>query len=399
MRIKDIFCIEVFDSRGEPTINVSVKIDSGFVGISEVPSGKSRGKDEASVVSFLQAKKNIKKLMPSLRSKNFSSIKSLDEFLIDFDGTKDKHILGGNLMIGISLATAKAVANSEKKELWEIIRNTYFKGGKIGTRRPMIFSNIINGGVHAQTDLSIQEYIAVAYPFDNPAQMVLRIISVYREVGNILKKNTGLKRLTIGDEGGYAIDFKDNEAPLKIINQAIKNLHFEKRFALAIDAAASEFFKDGKYDFEGKKKTKDEMLNIYSSYTRDIPSLISIEDPLDEEDYLGFGEACLKLPKIWIIGDDLTTTSYSKIDSYMKNKYITGAIIKPNQIGTLFETCEAIKAVKKYNGKVIISHRSGETVDTAIIHIAKASMIDALKIGAPARERLIKFNEYIRLFS
>lgn len=399
MRIKDISCVKVFDSRGEPTLNVSVKIDSGFVGIAEVPSGKSRGKDEASVVIFSKAQKNIKQLKFSFRGKNFSSIKSFDEFLIDFDGTKDKHILGGNLMIGLSLAMAKAVANSEKKELWEIIRNVYFKNQKNVVRRPMIFSNLINGGVHAQTDLSIQEYIAVAYPLDNPSEMVSRIISVYREVGNIIQNNTGLKRLTIGDEGGYAIDFKNNKIPLEIINQAIKKLNFKKYFALAIDAAASEFFKNGKYNFEGTEKTRNEILNIYSSYVRDIPSLISIEDPLDEEDYLGFGEACLKLPKIWIIGDDLTTTSSQKIDFCIKNKYITGAIIKPNQIGTLFETCEAIKAVKKYNGKVIISHRSGETMDTSIVHIAKASMADALKIGAPARERLIKFNEYIRLFS
>ena len=401
MRIKNIICTKIFDSRGEPTLEISLITNSGTVGTAQVPSGKSRGTGEASVVSFEHASRSARAILNAMRRMNFSSPNSFDRFLIARDGTPDKRRLGGNFMLGCSLAFARAMAAERKQELWELIEGFYFPERSIGPRkpRPMIFSNLINGGAHAATSLAIQEYIAVAKPIGTPQEMVSHIISLYREVGGFIKRRTGLKSLPLGDEGGYAVDFPDNGSPLELLARSIKKLRLSGTFSLAIDAAASEFFKKGKYYFEGKKLRATEMASVYASYLRRIPFLMSVEDPCAENDPKGFGFVHARLPGVWIIGDDLTVTSAARIARYLDDGCITGAIIKPNQIGTLSETCAAIAAAQKRAAQVIISHRSGETGDTAIIHIAKACSAEAVKIGAPARERLLKFNEYIRLFS
>ena len=401
MRIKNVICTKIFDSRGEPTLEVSLIINSGMIGTAQVPSGKSRGAGEASVVSFDHAARTLKAILPVVRRKNFSSPKAFDRFLIARDGTSDKHRYGGNLMLGLSLAFARAAALEKKQELWELIKDCYFPKKSVASQkmRPMIFSNLINGGAHAATNLAIQEYIAVAKPVGTPTEMVARIIALYREVGNAIEHRSKLKRLPLGDEGGYAIDFPDNGAPLELLARSIKELRLDKTFSLAIDAAASEFFKNGKYHFEGKQLRAPEMAAVYGSYLHRVPSLMSVEDPCAENDPRGFGFVHALLPGVWIIGDDLTVTSAARIGRYIEDGVITGAIIKPNQIGTLSETCDAIAATQERGARVIISHRSGETGDTAIIHIAKACSADAVKIGAPVRERLSKFNEYIRIFS
>lgn len=401
MRIKNAICTKIFDSRGEPTLEVALITNSGIIGTAQVPSGKSCGTGEASVVSFDHATRSAKAVLKMLHRRNFSSPKAFDRFLIACDGTSDKRRLGGNLMLGLSLAFTRAMAFEKKQELWELIEESYFPRKSTVSRlsRPMIFSNLINGGMHAATNLAIQEYIVVAKSVGTPSEMVARIIALYRKVGKAIERWTGLRRLPLGDEGGYAVDFLDNGAPLELLARSIKKLHFDKTFSLAIDAAASEFFKNGKYYFEGKKLRAPEMAAVYGSYLRRVPSLMSVEDPCAENDPKGFGFVHARLPGVWIIGDDLTVTSAARIGRYIEDGYITGAIIKPNQIGTLSETCDAIVAVQKRGARVIISHRSGETGDTAIIHIAKACNADAIKIGAPARERLLKFNEYIRIFS
>ena len=401
MRVKNIICTKIFDSRGEPTLEVSLITNSGIIGMAQVPSGKSRGTGEASVVQFDHAARSAKGILVTLRRTNFSSPDVFDRFLIARDGTPDKRRIGGNLMLGLSLAFARAMAAERKQELWKFIEEHYFFGTHAVSRtaRPMIFSNLINGGAHASTNLKIQEYIAVAKPIGTPTETVARIISLYREVGDVLERRAGLDKLPLGDEGGYALDFPDNMAPLEIITKSIKKLHFDKMFSLAIDAAASEFFKKGKYDFEGKRLSAREIAKVYASYARRAPLLMSVEDPCDESDAKGFGIVHSLLKDVWIIGDDLTVTNAGRVARYLDDGCITGVIIKPNQIGTLSETCAAITAAQKRKARVIISHRSGETGDAAIIHIAKACSADAVKIGAPARERLLKFNEYIRMFS
>jgi len=401
MRVKNIICTKIFDSRGEPTLEVSIVTNSGIIGVAQVPSGKSRGTGEASVVKFDHAARSAKGMLVTLRRMNFASPNSFDNFLIARDGTSDKRRIGGNLMLGLSLAFARAMAEEKKQELWELIEEHYFSERHAAPRnvRPMIFSNLINGGAHAATNLDIQEYIAVAKSAGTPTEMVARIISLYREVGDALRRRTGFDKLPLGDEGGYAVDFEDNMAPLETITRSIKKLHLDNIFSLAIDAAASEFFKKGKYDFEGKKMSSPEIAQVYASYVRHFPLLMSVEDPCDESDAKGFGTVHSLLKNTWIIGDDLTVTNAGRVARYLDDGCITGVIIKPNQIGTLSETCAAIAVAQKRGARVIISHRSGETGDMAIIHIAKACSADAVKIGAPARERLLKFNEYIRIFS
>lgn len=401
IRITNATVTKIFDSRGEPTIEIALTTHGGTTGTAQVPSGKSRGTGEVSVVSFDRAVRAVRSILPSLRRAKFSSPIAFDRFLSAHDNTKDLHRIGGNCALGLSLAFARVMAAERKQELWELIEEYYFSERSDAARssRPMIFSNIINGGVHAMTSLSIQEYIAVAAPVGTPSETVARIIALYREVGAALRRKTGLRRLPLGDEGGYAVDFKDNAAPLTIMHTCIKKLHFDTMFSLAIDAAASEFFRNGKYHFEGKKLSASGMADVYASYCRRVPSLVSVEDPCAENDAKGFALAHARLPGVWIVGDDLTVTSAARIGRYIEDGVITGVIIKPNQIGTLSATCDAIMAAQKRGARVIVSHRSGETGDNAIIHIAKACAADAVKIGAPARERLLKFNEYIRIFS
>ncbi len=401
MKIKNIILTKIFDSRGEPTLEVTLIAYDGTRGVAQVPSGKSRGSNEASVVPFDHAKRALAGFMPIMRRMNFASPMVFDKFLIARDATPDKHRLGGNLMLGLSFAFARAMAAEKKQELWELLEEYYFSTKSMASRpaRPMIFSNLINGGVHAATNLAIQEYIAVAKPIGTPTEMVASVIELYREVGNAVRRRTKLRRLPLGDEGGYAIDFQSNIVPLEIIAASIKKLRFDNTFSLAIDAAASEFFKNNKYYFEDKQLSSAELAEVYGSYFHRIPSLMSVEDPCSENDAKGFGLVHARLSDAWIIGDDLTVTNADRIARYIDDGLITGVIIKPNQIGTLSETCEAIATAQKRGARVIVSHRSGETEDTAIIHIAKACAADAVKIGAPAHERLSKFNEYIRIFS
>jgi len=401
MRVNNIVLRKIFDSRGEPTLEVALAANSGIIGTAQVPSGKSRGTGEANVVSFEHAVRSAKAILPAMRRTNFSSPKAFDRFLMARDGTADKRRLGGNFMIGCSLAFARAMAAEKKQELWELVEECYFpeKSAASRTERPMIFSNLINGGAHAATNLAVQEYMAVAKPVGTPSETIARVIALYREVGNALQRRTGFKRLPLGDEGGYAVDFPDNGAPLEILARSIKKLRFEKIFSIAIDSAASEFFRKGKYDFEKKRLSAPELAEIYASYVRRAPLLMSVEDPCAESDAKGFGIVRARLGETWIVGDDLTVTNAARVARYLDDGCITGVIVKPNQIGTLSETCDAIAAAQKRGARVIVSHRSGETGDVSIIHIAKACSADAVKIGAPARERLLKFNEYIRIFS
>ncbi len=400
MRIINATVTKIFDSRGEPTIEIALEAKDGTKGTAQVPSGKSRGTGEVSVVSFDRAARTVRGIVPAMRRANFSSPMIFDRFLRVQDGTRDLHRLGGNCALGLSLAFARAMAAERKQELWALIEGFYFKERPAAARpaRPMIFSNIINGGAHAATNLAIQEYIAVAKPEGASSETVARVIALYREVGNALRRRTGLRRLPLGDEGGYAVDFKDNGAPLALLAASIKKLRFDKIFSLAIDAAASEFYKNGKYNFEGKKLSSAAMADVYASFRRRASSLMSVEDPCAETDAKGFALARARLPGVWIVGDDLTVTDAARIGRFIEDGVITGVIIKPNQIGTLSATCDAITAAQKRGARVIVSHRSGETGDNAIIHIAKACSADAVKIGAPARERLLKFNEYVRIF-
>lgn len=400
MILEDIKIHEIFDSRGEPTLEVEVLDEKLNSFSAQIPSGKSRGKKEAAVRSFSGAKKVLDlTLKKELIHKNFRSIKDLDNFLIGLDGTPDKKNLGGNLMLGISIAFARALAHKENKELWQILREEFW-GGLVSDKKPLIFSNLINGGAHAGNNLDIQEYMVVVDPKGQDYSASIKtLINFYKELGNFLKLKYKLEKLNIGDEGGYAIDFESNFEPIKILQELIISGGFKDIFSLALDVAASNFYADGKYIFGGNKISSEKLDQILLDYLVRSNLLMSIEDPFDEEDFGGFKDLNSKCPDKWVVGDDLTVTNPELIEKFSKEKLISGVIIKPNQIGTVSETCMAIRVAQENGLKTIVSHRSGETEDVFIIHLAKAGGVDAVKIGAPVRERIVKFDELIRLYN
>jgi enolase len=290
------------------------------------------------------------------------------------------------------------IAGEKRKEIWQILREEFFPNKKPANKKPLIFSNLINGGLHSRNNLNIQEYMVVARPLSSLAETVKKLIDFYRQLGIFLKKESGVKNIPIGDEGGYAINFKNNFEPIAILEKLIYKYRLQKKFLIGLDAAATNFYKGKKYLFDRKRFSVEQLTAEYVYYFKNSKLLFSIEDPFAENDSKGFSLLRKKLPEALIVGDDLTTTNPAAIKKSAAQKLINSVIIKPNQIGTVSETCEAIKTAEKYNLKTIISHRSGETEDNFIIHLAKASNAAGVKIGAPARERLLKFNELIRIY-
>jgi len=398
MRVRDVSVRKIFDSRGEPTIEVGVKNESGREFCAQIPSGKSRGKNEAVIFSYGKCVRVLNGIKSKITKRGFDSIGALDKFLIKLDSTDNKGKLGGNLTLGLSIAFARALAFSKNKKIWEVLNKEFF-GGRDSRVRPRIFSNLINGGAHAKNNLDIQEYLVVVEPDGSLVKNVGDLIAFYRELGSLFGRRLGVAQVPIGDEGGYSLNFKDNFEPLKILDSLITKRRL-KNFKLGLDAAASEFFANGKYSFDGKKISGDELAKIYVGYFRRLPRLMSIEDPFAEEDFYAFGKLFEKVGgRKLIVGDDLTTTNPETIEQVAENKLANAVIIKPNQIGTITETCEAIKIAYEHKFKTIVSHRSGETEDNFIIHLARASGAYGVKIGAPQKERESKFDELLRLYS
>ena len=395
MKIQDITVRKIFDSRGEPTIEVSLKLGNRWFSAS-VPSGKSRGSREAKVFPFSEAVRVLARIRRAILKKDFSSIRALDNVLIRLDGTAKKSRLGGNLMLGISVAFARARAAAENKEVWQILRKEFFSGNS-KTKIPLIFANVINGGAHADNNLDIQEYMVVARGGSVRAR-VENLIDFYNRLGAILRKKNSGRRVPVGDEGGYSLDFKNNFEPIAVLENLVRVRGLAKNFSLALDAAATGFYARGLYAFGGKKLTSARLAGEYARYFGKSKLLFSIEDPFAEKDAAGFSLIHKKMPGAWVVGDDLTVTNSSEIKKYAEQNAINAVIIKPNQIGTVSEAADAILAAKQCGLKTIISHRSGETEDAFIIHLAKASRADGVKIGAPTRERMIKYNELMRLY-
>jgi len=395
MKIHDITVRKIFDSRGESTIEILLKSGNRWFSAS-VPSGKSRGSREAKVFSFAEVVRALVQIRRAILKKDFSSIRACDNALIRLDGTKNKSSLGGNLMLGISVAFARARAAAENKEVWQILRKEFFSGNS-KTKIPLIFANVINGGAHADNNLDIQEYMVVARGGSVRAR-VENLIDFYNRLGAILRKKNSGRRVPVGDEGGYSLDFKNNFEPIAVLENLVRVRGLAKNFSLALDAAATGFYARGLYAFGGKKLTSARLAGEYARYFGKSKLLFSIEDPFAEKDAAGFSLIHKKMPGAWVVGDDLTVTNSSEIKKYAEQNAINAVIIKPNQIGTVSEAADAILAAKQCGLKTIISHRSGETEDAFIIHLAKASGADGVKIGAPTRERMIKYNELMRLY-
>lgn len=397
MKLEDVNLKQIPDSRGEATIEVGIKTGGGEFSAS-VPSGKSRGSGEAAVLPPADAERALQSIKEKIIGRNFINIKEFDGFLIALDGTPNKSRLGGNLMLGLSLAFARALGAERGLELWQILKEEFFTTA-VPAELPRIFSNFIEGGVHAGSNLNIQEFMIVAETKENAADACRKLSEFYQLVGQAIKERFGLANLKFGDESGYSVDFPNNFEPIKLLQEEIEKNNFAGEFSLGIDAAASSFYEAGRYNFEGKKLTSAELEGVYADYFRNSPLFYSVEDPFYEKDeaaFSGFFAAWGK-GKL-IIGDDLTVTD-PKLIAASAGKAINGVIIKPNQIGTVSETCAAMNAAHENSLKCIVSHRSGETADSFLVHFAKAGGAYGVKIGAPAGSRLPKFREFVRLYS
>ncbi|WP_104178549.1 phosphopyruvate hydratase [Cryobacterium sp. Y50] len=395
---------EILDSRGNPTIEIEVLLGDGTVSRAAVPSGASTGVFEAyelrdgdkaryqgkGVLKAVEAV--IDELGPAVEDIDATDQRVVDLVLIESDGTDNKERLGANAILGVSLAVAKAAASSAGLPLFRYL------GGPNAHTLPVPLMNIINGGSHADNDVDIQEFMIVPLGAESFSEALRWGVEVYHSLKALLQSkglSTGL-----GDEGGFAPNLPSNRAALDLIVEAITNAGYVpgKDIALALDVAASEFFKDGSYNFEGKKLSAEELVSYYTKLVTDYP-LVSIEDPLQEDDWAGWVHLTTELGgKVQIVGDDLFVTNPVRLAKGLELKAANSILVKVNQIGTLTETMDAVSLAQRAGYTAIISHRSGETEDTFIADLAVATDAGQIKTGAPARsERVAKYNQLLRI--
>jgi len=394
---------EILDSRGNPTVEVEVRLEDKSIGRAAVPSGASTGAFEAAELrdggsrylgkGVETAVKNVVlKIAPAVIGMKADNQRSLDEKMIALDGTKNKSSLGANAILGVSLATARAAAISSNQSLFKYL------GGESAKTLPVPMMNILNGGAHADTNVDIQEFMIAPIGAQSFKESLRWGAEIYHSLKSVLKKK-GLAT-SIGDEGGFAPNLESNRAALDLILVAIENAGFKAgaQIALAMDVAATEFFEDGKYKFEGKLLTSEQMIAYYSELVSAYP-LVSIEDPLDEDDWSGWAKLTAELgEKIQIVGDDLFVTNIERLTRGIESKTANALLVKVNQIGSLTETIDAVNLAHKNNYKSMMSHRSGETEDTTIADLAVALSCGQIKTGAPARsERVAKYNQLLRI--
>ncbi|MBJ7507059.1 MAG: phosphopyruvate hydratase [Candidatus Nanopelagicus sp.] len=401
--INSVTAREILDSRGNPTVEVEVKLEDKSIGRAAVPSGASTGAFEAAELrdggsrylgkGVETAVKNVAlKIAPAVIGMKADDQRLLDEKMIALDGTKNKSSLGANAILGVSLATARAAAISSNQSLFKYL------GGSSAKTLPVPMMNILNGGAHADTNVDIQEFMIAPIGAQSFKESLRWGAEIYHSLKSVLKKK-GLAT-SIGDEGGFAPNLESNRAALDLILVAIENAGFKAgtQIALAMDVAATEFFEDGKYKFEGKLLTSEQMIAYYSELVSAYP-LVSIEDPLDEDDWSGWAKLTAELgEKIQIVGDDLFVTNIERLTKGIESKTANALLVKVNQIGSLTETIDAVNLAHKNNYKSMMSHRSGETEDTTIADLAVALNCGQIKTGAPARsERVAKYNQLLRI--
>jgi enolase len=402
--IEAIGAREILDSRGNPTIEVEVLLDDDSFGRAAVPSGASTGAFEAhesrdgdkSRFSGKGVQKAVLRVIgeidEALVDFDATDQRLVDNALISLDGTETKSNLGANAILGVSLAVAKAAADSSGLPLYRYL------GGPNAHTLPVPLMNILNGGAHADNAVDIQEFMIVPIGAPTFSEALRWGTEVYHSLKSLLQsKNlaTGL-----GDEGGFAPDLPTNRAALELISEAIEKAGYKvgTDIAMALDVAATEFFKDGKYHFEGKAHSAEEMIAYYEGLVAAFP-LVSIEDPLDENDWDGWAVMTKRLgSKIQLVGDDLFVTNPSRLQMGIDKGTANSILVKVNQIGTLTETLDAVALAQRNDMTAIISHRSGETEDTFIADLAVATNAGQIKTGAPARsERVAKYNQLLRI--
>lgn len=411
MKIKSLLAQEILDSRGFPTIECVTTLDDGSTGWAAVPSGASTGKYEAVELRDGDSKRfngtGVMKAVENVNTKILSAIagldaqdhKKLDQTMIELDGTENKSNLGANAILSVSLSAARAQATSEKKPLYQYLAkfNPDFNGTYM---MPLTMMNVLNGGKHGNWASDIQEYMVFPVGAKNIQESVKMGVEVYQSLKSILKSKG--YAIAVGDEGGYAPQFKSNEEPFQILMEAIQKARYVpgKDICLGIDGAASEFFKDGKYELkkEGLILSTDELVEFYLNLWKKYP-IVSMEDVFDQDDWNGFKKLYQKTEgKMQVMGDDLFVTNIERLQKGIDEKTCNSILIKLNQIGTLTETVDAVLMARRAEMTAIVSHRSAETEDAFMADFVVAMGTGQIKTGAPARgERTAKYNQLMRI--
>ena len=395
---------QILDSRGNPTVEVEVLLEDGAFARAAVPSGASTGEWEAverrdgdkSVYlgkGVLGAVKSvIEEISEEIIGIDAADQRTVDATMIALDGTNNKGKLGANAILGVSLAVAKAAAESADLPLYKYL------GGPNAHVLPVPMMNILNGGSHADSNVDIQEFMIAPIGFENYSDALRAGVEVYHSLKSVLHDrglSTGL-----GDEGGFAPNLESNAAALDPIIEAIEKAGYKpgEQVALALDVASSEFYNDGAYDFEGQKKSAEEMSAYYADLVAKYP-LVSIEDPLDENDWAGYKTLTEQIgDKVQIVGDDLFVTNPERLEKGINEGAANALLVKVNQIGSLTETLDAMELAQRNEYRCMVSHRSGETEDVTIADLAVATNAGQIKTGAPARsERVAKYNQLLRI--
>jgi enolase len=398
---------EILDSRGNPTVEVEISLESGYRGRASVPSGASTGKHEALELrdknpkrylgkGVQKAVQNIHRVMaPKLLGMDVLDQKAIDTAMLQWDGTPNKSRLGANAILGVSLACAKAAANHLGLPLYQHL------GGLSATELPLPMMNILNGGAHADNNLDLQECMIIPAGAKSFKEALRMGVEVFHSLKAIL--NSRGYKTSVGDEGGFAPDLRSNEEAFSLIVEAIRKSDYQpgKEVALGIDAAATEFYQNRAYLLKAEKKSKRtsaEMVDYYEALIKKFP-IISIEDGLAEDDWKGWKAMTARLgKKIQLVGDDLFVTNPNRLMKGIREGVGNAILVKLNQIGTLTETLDVIEVAKRAGYRTVISHRSGETEDTTISDLAVGTHAGQIKTGAPSRtDRVAKYNQLLRI--
>jgi enolase 1/2/3 len=406
MKIQQVRAREVLDSRGQPTVEAEVTLKNGVKGRATVPSGASTGAHEAVELRdggkrFLgkgvaRAVTHVNEVIaPRLRGKDARDQMAVDQIMLDLDGSPNKGRLGANAILGVSLAVAHAEARAQGLSLYRYL------GGASGKTLPVPMLNVVNGGVHADNNVDVQEFMIVPYGMKTFADALRAAAEIFQTLKKVLHDRS--LSTSVGDEGGFAPRLKSNAEAIEILLEAVGAAGYKPatQVALALDVASSEFYEDGAYVFkksDGRRRTRDEMVRLYEDWVRQYP-IISIEDAFGEDDWDGWRMMTQALgKKVQLVGDDLFVTNKMRLKQGIDSGVANSILVKVNQIGSLTETLETMKLAKEAGYTTVISHRSGETEDVTIADLAVATNAGQIKTGAPCRgERTAKYNQLLRI--
>lgn len=406
MKIQRVHAREVLDSRGQPTVEVEVRLSNGCTGRATVPSGASTGVHEA--VELRDGGKRFlgkgvakavlhvnQKIAPRLRGKEAKNQRAIDEVMLNLDGSANKGKLGANAILGVSLAVAHAESRAQGLSLFRYL------GGNQAKTLPVPLLNVLNGGAHADNNVDLQEFMIVPLSMKSFKEALRAAVEIFQTLKKVLRDRS--YSTSVGDEGGFAPSVKSNDEAIELLLEAIAHAGYKvgSQVALALDVASSEFFSDGKYVFkksDGRQRGREEMVRLYEDWVRQYP-IISIEDAFAEDDWEGWQMVTQALgKKVQLVGDDLFVTNKIRLKRGIDSKVANSILVKVNQIGSLTETLETMKLAKEAGYTTVMSHRSGETEDVTIADLAVATNAGQIKTGAPCRgERTAKYNQLLRI--